>query len=142
MPKVVRQRWTERTRMFTLHEGTRRGLCRMGFFFLCVLPIFVIVASRYWLSSDFRRQACEANLGQLLGLKVSMTRAVSTQPRGVRYEGVRLVDPETNVEIGRAAAMDVVWHERQTLIQLSAPELASQQIECLQDMVLRQLRMG
>ena len=128
--------------MFTLHESTRRGLCRMGFFFLCVLPICAIVAAHFWVHSDLRRRACEAELGQFLGSKVSIERVIATQPRGVRYQGLRLVDPETNAEIGRAAALDVVWHDKQTLVQFTVPELISQQIDCLHDMVLRQLRMG
>ena len=85
---------------------------------------------------------CEADLSRLLALKVSVDRVVQTKPTGVRYEGVQLVDPETNAKIGRAASIGITRHGLETIVKIAEPEVDSQQIDGLKDIVMRQLRTG
>src|SRR4051812_10560515 len=102
------------TRMFTLHETTRRGLCRLGFILLAVVPTSAILVAANWLGSDARRVEHETELSQRLGLSVKLGRVVLPRPNVVRYKGISLADPETNRPLAKAKALELTSEERAT----------------------------
>jgi hypothetical protein len=128
--------------MFALHESTRRGLCRMGFVLLCVLPVCAIAGASVWLHSDSQRKASEKSLSQLLSLDVSIDRVVLTQPNGIRYEGVRLADPETGASVAQAASITVVKERSLVAIGMVDSKVSTAHTPLLKDVVMRQLRLG
>ncbi len=128
--------------MFALHETTRSALCRMGFLVLCVLPICAILAAAGWLRSDVCRAIHERELSGQLGLAVSCDRVLLTHPEGLRYEGIVLADPETGAEIASASWLNVSKHDDAMFVGLGAAELNGSRIDCLRDLLMRQLRTG
>ena len=128
--------------MFTLHETTRRSLCRMGFVLLCVLPMCAILAATAWFGSDAYRTRQSSELSRILGLDVSLDRVVLTQPEGLRYEGLKLADPETGAILARAASFSVLRHGNKISTVAIAPELEVARLDGLEDLIMRQLRLG
>jgi hypothetical protein len=128
--------------MFALHETTRRGLCRLGFFTLCVLPACAIVTASTWVNSASRHAELERELSARLGLSVSVARVQLTRPNAARYEGLEIVDPETRRMIARAASLQISRHDAMTVIIAVAPEVDAAQLDVLYGLISRELKLG
>ena len=117
-----------------MYERTRRNLCIVGFFTLCVAPTLGTVlfcAARHWPG----HQAAEAaRLGRQLGVTASFASYEYLRPGVVRYHGLTLADPETGEKLLRCATLEAAWEtgqddqgERRAVLNLTAatPELSA-----------------
>lgn len=114
----------------------------MGFVFLCLLPMCAIVAASAAISSNSWCGRQERELSQRLGLAVTIERVVHTQPHGVRYEGLQLTDPETHAPLARVKSLTILQHDQTWYLSAVAPELFAAQLDELQQLVTRQLKLG
>lgn len=136
------------TRTFAMHNRTRRVLCRIGFFTLCVVPtLFVaglicIVRSPVYLA--YQKSALERSLSDGLGLVVSIDK-IKHPVRGVtELEGVELADPESGDRIALARRIETGRNGEELVLLASQSEIQGEKIrhlwEVLQDRVLRSHR--
>lgn len=128
--------------MFAFHETTRRGLCRLAFWLLCVLPACAIGATSWWVDSDSYRLAAEQQLSTRFGLAVTFDQIAWTQPDGMRFGKLKLADPETGALLATAVSIEVVERERSLLLSAEGLELHAARLDGLQELVNRQLRLG
>ena len=128
--------------MFALHESTRRGLCRMGFVLVCILPVCAIAAASVWINSDAQRKSYERTLTQMLSLDVSIDRVVLTHLNGIRYEGIRFADPETGAPVGEVVSATFVKQAKVIEIEILDSKLNAGQAERFKEIVMRYLRIG
>ena len=94
---------------FRLHDCVRRRITLAIFLLGCVAPTAVVLAwgvSR-WLPWHTKAEA--SRLGRELGLRVSLEKVHHPRPGVVRYEGLRLCDPETGQTLFRCGLMEAAW---------------------------------
>jgi hypothetical protein len=106
--------------MFLLHERTRKSLCRTGFVLLCVLPTCAVALWAASRAGDGHRTRCEAELGRLLSLKVTLGDVEHPEPGMVRYSDVVLADPDTGDLMVSVASLQVRITDGSVVI--SAPQ--------------------
>lgn len=128
--------------MFAFHETTRRGLCRLGFWLLCVLPVCAILAATWWIGSEQHRENWQRELSERFGLNVTFDAVVLTQPGGVRFNAFKLADPETGAELATADSLSAVQQERTLLLAADGLTLHAARLDSLQELVNRQLKVG
>lgn len=134
-----------RTRMFVMHNRTRRLLCRIGFLTLCVVPTLLVAGLicvvRCPMYLAYQKSACERSLSDGLGLIISID-SIKYPVRGVmELEGVELADPETGDRIARMRRIEAGRNGNELVLLASQPEIHAERIwhlwEVLHDRVLR-----
>jgi hypothetical protein len=95
--------------MFRLHDQTRRRVSMGGFLLLCVVPVAGVslwCAARHW---PGRVEAEARRLSREIGLQVSLEGVRYLRPGVVRYEKLRLADPETGRTVLGCSALEARW---------------------------------
>jgi hypothetical protein len=135
--------------MFRLHDITRRRICRVAFFLLCVAPT---VGTVVWCARRHLPGVVDTETRRLeaaLGLKVSLSGLRHLRPGGVLYERLELSDPETGRLVLRCRVLEADWRQstdRQgrpnTLLVLiaSQPEIEATAIDRLGELLSRLLQ--
>jgi hypothetical protein len=95
--------------MFPLYDHTRRQICTAAFLGLCVLPTLAVTGWCIARRLPWHKQAEEQRLSQELGLEVSIESMRHTLPGVVRYQGLKLADPETGQELLRCSELAATW---------------------------------
>jgi hypothetical protein len=95
--------------MFPLFDHTRRQICMAVFVGFCALPTLAIAGLCISRHLSWHKQAEEQRLSQELGLDVSVDSVKHTLPGVVRYQGLKLTDPETGQELFRCAELVATW---------------------------------
>ena len=95
--------------MFPLYDQTRRQICMAAFLGLCVLPTLAVTGWSIARHTSWHRQAEEQRLGYELGLDVTVGALKHLTPGVVRYEDLKLSDPETGQCLLQCAAVDATW---------------------------------
>ncbi|QDV27143.1 hypothetical protein Q31a_55300 [Aureliella helgolandensis] len=121
-----------RTNRWQVHESTARGLTRLAFLILGVLPLAFCVA---WtllhatsLYGRFRTAQWEAWLTGTLGVSVEVASWEGKSPDRFVLHGIQLKHPETKQIIARVQSADVAFYRGQWLVQLDQPNLESDQM--------------
>jgi len=135
--------------MFRLHETTRRRICVVAFFLLCIVPTVAVSAWCVWRQMP-RRVAMEAQrLSGVLGLDVSLDGLSHPRPGIALYEEFGLADAETGQIALRCPALKAAWqettdaqgnHKRSLVLAASQPQLQAATIEHLGRLLGRTLR--
>jgi len=126
--------------MFPLHDRTRRLVCRTAFIALCVLPALGVLAESSMLGTGSRRRACEAELSQAAGLRVTLDGLSYPRPGITLYDGVMLTDPETGARLARCRFLEAGGGDELTALVVSQPELDAQRLGDLWQLVRQRLR--
>jgi hypothetical protein len=95
--------------MLRLYDQTRRRICLVAFFALCVVPtagVAVWCAARH-LPGQARAEA--ERLGRELGFDVALEGLRHPRPDVLRYEGLTLSDPETGQSVLRCRVLEAAW---------------------------------
>ena len=95
--------------MHPLHYRTRRALCILAFWGLGLLPLGLTFTWCMWRHRPGRAAAAAEGLSRQLGLTVSIQAVRDLRPGVVRYDGVRLVHPETGRTLLSADSVETAW---------------------------------
>jgi hypothetical protein len=92
--------------MFWLSDRRRRGVCRAGFWTLCVLPTLATLAWGGWVRLPVARTLAERDLARRWGVEVEVAQVSQPRPGVTRYGGVRLVDAASGEELARCRSLE------------------------------------
>jgi hypothetical protein len=95
--------------MHPLHHRSRRALCILAFWGLGVLPLGLVLTWCMWRHRPGRVAEEAESLGQQLGLTVTIQAVHDLRPGATRYEGVRLIHPETGRSVFFASSLETGW---------------------------------
>jgi hypothetical protein len=101
-----------RTRMFQLHDKTRRRIALAAFVAAGVLPLLLIAG---WCLNRHLPGCAQAEadaLGRQLGLVVKIDAVRHLRPGVVLYEGIELADPETGQTMLRSRCLEIAWRRQ------------------------------
>jgi hypothetical protein len=129
-----------RTRMFRLHDKTRRWVCRAAFLAIAALPtasVLVWAAGEHW---PGRVSQVERELRQHLRLAVSLDDVSHPRPGHTLLMGVRIVDPESGDVVLACPAIETARHDGRLVIVASPVELNVRRLDLLADVVRRRMR--
>ncbi len=107
---------------FSLHDRTRRLICRSGFLALGVLTTLGVLAWSSMLSGTSQRRSCEAALAQASGLRAAVQRVAFPRPGITLYEGVELSDSETAAPLVRCRFLEAGGTDGLTACVVAQPE--------------------
>jgi hypothetical protein len=107
---------------FSLHDRTRRLVCRSAFLALGVLPALGVLAWSSILSGTSQRRSCEAGLAQASGLRAAVQRVAYPRPGITLYEGVELSDAETGAPLVRCRFLEAGGADGITACIVAQPE--------------------
>lgn len=115
-----------------MHERTQRAVARLLFVFCCAVPtclcvVFIAITCTPWYG-DYCRRVLERELSRELGVGVAIELLEYPAPKTIRLSGVRLLEPETQAEVGRVRMVTWVRGDAKNAIRLSQPELQSEQL--------------
>ncbi len=117
---------------YRLHESTQRGLCRLAFVLCGLLPVLgcLICCAAEFLPAyqRWRAQRWEQQLSAQLGLSIEIAAVESLSPEKVRLRGLRLVHPETQASLGRAATAEIESYRGQWCVRLQQLEVEGRQM--------------
>jgi len=82
--------------MFRLSDSTRRQTTMGLFVLLCVVPTIVVIATGLWRCLPGRIAAEQRRLTLLFGQPVRIEAVRYLRPGAALYEGIAILDPETN----------------------------------------------
>jgi len=113
-----------------MHERTQRAVARMLFVFSCAIPtcmtvLVVVLTCTPWYS-DYRRRSVEHELSRQLGVTILIDAIEYPAPQVTRLVGLRMLEPETQAEIGRVRLVTWITGDTKDGVRLSQPELQSQ----------------
>jgi hypothetical protein len=126
--------------MFLLHERTRKALCRLGFVALCAIPA---LGAGLWArarTSEQHREACAAELGQLLRLSATVEAVTHPRPGSICYDGLALADSETQEPVATVASLTVRDEDALTTIVASGVVLQGERAGLIWDAIAARLR--
>jgi hypothetical protein len=137
------------TRMFRLHEKTRRRICRAAFVLLCLVPTAGVLGwcAKRHLPGVARTEA--RRLTRELGLNVSLGGLTYLRPGAVLYEGLELTDPETGklvlrcrvLKADRRQTTDQQGRPKASLVLIAfEPEVEATAVDRLKELLERMLR--
>lgn len=92
-----------------MHDRTRRTICVLAFWALGVLPLLLVIAWCTWRHRPGRLQVEAERLGRQLGLIVTLDGMRDLRPGVKRYDGLHLVDAETDRTIFFASSLETAW---------------------------------
>ena len=127
--------------MSTLHETTRRRVCRATFLLLCVGSTFGVILWAIWIDSAAHRRTHEAAWSATLDLQVSLGRVSTPRPGVTLYEEVQLVAPETRATLARIQAVEYDRTTSPPTLVASRPELSADQLARAWQALERALRL-
>lgn len=115
-----------------MHERTQRAVARMLFVFACAIPTLatvtiVALTTTPWYNDHLRR-GLQGELSRQLGVTVLIEAVEYPAPKTIRLVGIKLLEPETQAEVGRVRTATWIIGETKAGIQLSQPELQSEQL--------------
>lgn len=105
--------------MFLVAERTRRRWCRRAFLALCLLPTALVLALVLGLRSERYRQYRVRQLADTLGLKAQCSRVCHPRPGQIRWENLRLEQPESGQLVASFPQLDG-WFDPQGLLLRAA----------------------
>jgi hypothetical protein len=125
---------TKRTkRLFSIHESTRRGLCRAGLVCLVFLPCAVVFFGSLVMLSPWyqhvQRAQWEARISDTLGVRVTAGSFRMTAPQQFRATAVEVRHPETQALLARVARVDGLMKPHGWSILLDEPVLDAAQVD-------------
>ena len=123
-----------------MHDRTRRQVCRIAFFALCLLPAAGIFAWSGWRGGKSHGLACAAELSRAMGLQVSCTALSYPRPGIMLFQGVELSDPETAAPLARMRFLESGGSGATSAWVASQPELDAAQLRDFWQIVDRRLR--
>jgi hypothetical protein len=105
----------------------------MLFVFACAIPTLitvsvVVVTATPWYS-DYLRDGIQRELSRHLGVTVLIDAVEYPAPKTIRLVGIKLLEPETQAEIGRVRSATWISGDTKAGIQLSQPELQSEHLQ-------------
>lgn len=110
-----------------LHEVTARALCRMAFMLLGLLPlgICLVWSAQVFLPQYQRQQAdrWEQLLEGQFGWRLKIAAVEALAPQRLALHEIRLLDPETSVELGRLRRAEIERVGGKWKISVSGAEL-------------------
>ena len=110
-----------------MHERTQRSLTRLVFVLCCALPTFLTLLVILIQMTSWYHQRCmdaiERTLTQATGLVVQIDDYQVISPSSTRLKQVRLLDPETGVEVAKVRQVDWMDEEGKTSIRMQQPEV-------------------
>lgn len=109
--------------MFPLHEKTQRRICRTAFLALCVAPTLLLLAYALRLQLPGYRAAVASELGQAVGVVVSLDDLLHPRQGQTRLSNVRLCDPETGAEIASIRELEIADTDDRIVIHAAQPKL-------------------
>jgi hypothetical protein len=127
--------------MFSWHETTLRGLCRLAFGLLVAVPTCAVLLAIVWCCSPLSLEYHRRVLANSLALDVELERVSFPRPGVTLYEGVSIVDPQTEQPLARCRALE--WQndgQNTSLICAQAELLDSSRLDLLGEIVDRHLR--
>ena len=126
--------------MFTLHERTRRTLCRAGFLLLCIVPTCTVVGWIAFARSSLHAGMHERELSGKLGVTVSLAAAQCPSPRTTLLKDVVLTDEESSCELLRSRLVEIEQSSGETRIRVSQPKVVGPGSKGVWDLLERQMR--
>ncbi len=123
LPRAITRRWN-------IHESTQRGLIRLAFVCLAVLPTLLCLG---WLSfawtpwyARWMANRAEHLLEQQIGMQVTIGSARQTAPDRMEWTQVRLTHPETGQEVVKASRVQWAYRDGAWFVQIVGAELQSE----------------
>lgn len=115
-----------------MHERTQRAIARLMFVFCCALPTIVVVACILvswtpWYQGRSLR-SIEEQLSRQTGLIVQIDDFKRATPSTWHLVGIRIIDPETELEVALVREMHWVSDRKQVSVLLHQPELQSSEL--------------
>lgn len=123
-----------------MHDRTRRLICRVAFFALCLLPAAGIFAWTGLRGGKSHTRACAAELSRAVGLQVTCAAVAYPRPGVVLYQGVELCDPETAAPLARMRFLETAGSANASAWVASQPELDAANLRDFWQLVDRRLR--
>ncbi len=116
-----------------MHERTQRAIARLMFVFCCAVPtaltfMCVLVTWTPWYHNRALR-TIQAELSRDTGLIVEIEEFERVAPSTIHLHWVRVLEPETRLEVASVRRIEWVSGNEQTSILLHQPELQSSQLE-------------
>ena len=127
------------TRMFRLHDITRRRLCR-GAFLAAVVPTLAVIGWGAVEHRPGRVAAYERFLRQHLRLAVSLDGIEHPRPGHTLLTGVRISDPESGDNVLVCPAIETANQNDRIVVVASPMELNVRRLDLLADVVRRRMR--
>lgn len=93
--------------MLTLHETTRRRICRTAFLLLCIGSLFATILWAIWIDSATRRRIHESTISALLDAPVGIERVSTPRPGVTLYRELTVVDPITRATLARIPSLEI-----------------------------------
>jgi hypothetical protein len=93
--------------MFSLHETTRRRLCRAAFLACCVVPTCAVLAWCAFIYTPHYRRAHERAVTAALGWQARLGCASTPRPGLVLYEWLELADPQSGALVARLPFVEI-----------------------------------
>ena len=122
-----------------MQPASRILLCRLGIIALCLLPTTVVAG---WIVhrstgafATAQKAEWERELTARLGLVVTIERATYPSYSLARLEHVRLLDPETELPVAAADALDIFATDEGWRIEAWQPRIEAGQLERIQQAV-------
>ncbi|HZZ74088.1 MAG TPA: hypothetical protein VFE24_17680 [Pirellulales bacterium] len=126
--------------MFSLHDHTRRLLCRAGFLLLCVLPTLGVAAWCANRNTAGHRTECEQALGSNLGVLAKIGAIDHTRPGVLLYHDVELAEPEASEPFFKARLIEAGINGGELILLASQPEIRGTEWTTVWELLGRRLR--
>jgi hypothetical protein len=107
--------------MFSLHETSKRMICRAAFVVLCLGPTVAVLGSAALVRHSSFTRRHERAISAQLGLAARISRASTPRPGITLYEGLELADPETLQPLARLPFVEVEGNEAARVVRLPHP---------------------
>ena len=127
--------------MFSWHETTLRGLCRLAFGLLVAAPTCAVLLAIVWCRCPLSVEHYRRALAEQLALDVQLERVSFPLPNVTRYNGLSLTDPETARPLARFRALEWRASGQNSSVKCWQAELLdSSRLDLLSELVVRRLR--
>jgi hypothetical protein len=107
--------------MFSLHETTKRTLCRAAFAALCLGPTVAVLGAAALVRHSSFTRGHERAISAQLGLAAHISRASTPRPGVTLYEGFELADPETLQPLASLPFVEVETNDAAIIVRLPHP---------------------
>ena len=127
--------------MFAWHETTLRGLCRLAFGLLVVVPTCAVLLAAVWCRCPLSVEYYRRSLCEQLALDVHLERVSFPRPNVTRFKGLSLADPETGRPLAGFEVLEWRTGAQTSLVSCPRAELLdSSRLDLLTELVARRLR--
>ena len=128
--------------MFSWHETTLRGLCRLAFGLLVAAPTCAVLLAVVWCRSSLSVEYYRRAIADQLALDVRLERVSFPRPNVTLLTGLTLADPETARPLAQFG--DLEWRTvglKSSVTCRQAELLDSSRLDLLAELVARRLRL-